>query len=289
MSEEQAGPFQNWKQVVVAAILAFVVPVFLIIAVVQLITGGMRTGNTSGMNEEAVARRIKPVGEVNLVPAAAPAGERSGEQVYQSTCSECHAAGLLNAPKPGDKAAWAARIAQGEKTLVAHAINGIRQMPPRGGNASLSEAEVERAVIWMANQSGANFKEPAAPPPPAQQASASSPAASGAPASAANSPPGSPAAAPMAAPSGKTTAAASATVSGEQVFEQSCAMCHAAGIAGAPKVGDVTAWKPRLAQGKPTLYQHALKGIRAMPPKGGNAALPDTEVKAAVDYMVSQV
>jgi len=65
-------------------------------------------------------------------------------------------------------------------------------------------------------------------------------------------------------------------------------MCHAAGLMAAPKTGDKAAWKPRLAQGKATLYQHAIGGIRAMPAKGGNASLPDAEVKAAVDYLAAK-
>lgn len=65
-------------------------------------------------------------------------------------------------------------------------------------------------------------------------------------------------------------------------------MCHAAGIADAPKFGDKAAWKARIAQGQSILHEHALKGIRMMPAKGGNAALADAEVKGAVDYMVAQ-
>jgi cytochrome c5 len=70
------------------------------------------------------------------------------------------------------------------------------------------------------------------------------------------------------------------------VYDKACTVCHGAGIAGAPKAGDKAAWSPRIAQGKQTLYDHAIKGIRAMPAKGGNAALSDDEVKAAVDVMV---
>jgi cytochrome c5 len=66
-------------------------------------------------------------------------------------------------------------------------------------------------------------------------------------------------------------------------------MCHAAGLAGAPKAGDAAAWKARVAQGVPTLHDHAINGIRAMPAKGGNPSLSDAEVKAAVDYLVAQV
>jgi cytochrome c5 len=63
--------------------------------------------------------------------------------------------------------------------------------------------------------------------------------------------------------------------------------CHGTGVAGAPKLGDKAAWAPRIKQGKDTLYNHALHGKGAMPPKGGNASLADDAVKAAVDYMVS--
>lgn len=90
-----------------------------------------------------------------------------------------------------------------------------------------------------------------------------------------------------AAPAGATkVAAASGPADGKGVYEKVCNVCHGAGIAGAPKSGDKAAWGPRVAQGKPALYEHAIKGIRMMPAKGGNAALADVEVKAAVDYMV---
>ena len=79
---------------------------------------------------------------------------------------------------------------------------------------------------------------------------------------------------------------------GKAVFTKTCAMCHAAGVGGAPKPGDKADWGPRIAQGKDVLYQHALQGFTGkkgmMPPKGANAALSDAEVKSAVDYMVAQ-
>ena len=99
-----------------------------------------------------------------------------------------------------------------------------------------------------------------------------------------------------AADAGNTAAAGAAAGSaggnGQQVFSQTCVACHGAGIAGAPKVGDKSDWGPRIAQGKDTLYQHAINGYQGkkgvMPPKGGNTALADADVKSAVDYMVSQ-
>lgn len=102
--------------------------------------------------------------------------------------------------------------------------------------------------------------------------------------------------APPASPHGGVNVIASANAaepaSGQNVFQQTCAACHATGVAGAPRVGDQAAWKDRIAKGKDTLYQHALHGFQGnsgfMPPKGGNASLSDAQVEAAVDYMVSQ-
>lgn len=87
------------------------------------------------------------------------------------------------------------------------------------------------------------------------------------------------------AAAGATQQAAAGPVSGEAVYKQACAACHAAGVMGAPKFGDAGQWAPRLGKGKDTLYASAINGIGAMPPKGGAAALSDEQVKAAVDYM----
>ena len=84
------------------------------------------------------------------------------------------------------------------------------------------------------------------------------------------------------------TAAAGGLGAGKKLYDTGCMACHAAGIAGAPKTGDKTAWKPRIASGKEALYNSAMHGKNAMPAKGGLASAPDADVKAAVDYMVSQ-
>ncbi len=73
---------------------------------------------------------------------------------------------------------------------------------------------------------------------------------------------------------------------GGQVYNTYCAVCHKSGVNAAPKMGSNTDWAERIAQGKETLYDHALNGIRGMPPRGGFTNLTDEEVKAAVDYMV---
>ena len=81
------------------------------------------------------------------------------------------------------------------------------------------------------------------------------------------------------------TAAAGGPGAGKKLYDTVCMACHAAGIAGAPKTGDKAAWKPRIATGKEALYNSALHGKNAMPPKGGSSAA-DADVKAAVDYLV---
>jgi cytochrome c5 len=90
-----------------------------------------------------------------------------------------------------------------------------------------------------------------------------------------------------------TAAVAAAPTNGKELFEQVCSACHGQGIAGAPKAGDKAAWAARIAEGKATLYQHALNGYQGgpgggvMPPKGGRPDLPDALIKQGVDYMVS--
>jgi cytochrome c5 len=91
----------------------------------------------------------------------------------------------------------------------------------------------------------------------------------------------------LAALSGFAMAATLASADGKAVYEQTCAACHATGVAGAPKFGDKAAWGPRAAQGKPALVASVTKGKGAMPPKAGNAALSDGDLQAAVDYLLA--
>jgi cytochrome c5 len=288
------------KQLIIVVLLAFIVPITVIGLLSQLFTSSPRDVTE---NDPRVLARIKPVGTVVLAEAGAASGNLSGEQVFAQVCKTCHEPGLAGAPKVGDKAAWGPRIAEGEKTLVQHAIAGyqgkVGVMPPKGGNPSLTDDEVHRAVVYMANQAGATWKEPA----PTTTASAkAAPAAAAAAASTASAAPAASQAAPSApaptavasasgvpaqpapgaAPSGSAGAA-----EGKGVYDQTCHVCHATGLAGAPKFGDKAAWAPRIASGMPTLYNAALHGLNAMPPKGGNASLTDAQVKAAVDYMVA--
>ena len=108
------------------------------------------------MVEKSIIDRIKPIGEVNVgsapVAKAASSGA-DGKGTYTSACFACHGTGAAGAPKMGDKAAWKARIAQGEATLFDHAINGFKGMPAKGGNASLSDDAVKAAVKYMVDGS----------------------------------------------------------------------------------------------------------------------------------------
>jgi cytochrome c5 len=87
-------------------------------------------------------------------------GPRSGEQVYKEICAVCHATGVANAPKFGDRKVWAPLIAEGQAVLTAHAWVGVRAMPPRGGNPNLSLDEFSRAAAFMARAAGGSWKDP---------------------------------------------------------------------------------------------------------------------------------
>lgn len=107
-----------------------------------------------------VAENIKPLAVVEVAAEAGESVQRSGEEISNQACVACHGSGLMESPAIGDTAAWAARIKLGYETLTKHAIEGIRMMPARGGNADLTDLEVAKAVAYMANQSGADFTPP---------------------------------------------------------------------------------------------------------------------------------
>ncbi len=243
------SPIKTPGQLVTVLVLAFVVPIVVIVLLAQLATSGrIYDKDSPAMSAEEVVKRIKPVAQVNVGQAGAGSQAlKTGEEIYKSVCTACHATGVSKAPKFGDRRDWALRIRQGQKSLVRVALKGEGPMPPKGGASDLSDIEVERAVVYMANAAGAKFREPVAPAPAAGPAD------------------------------------------GKKVYETTCVVCHGTGVNNAPKFGDKNAWAPHLHHGVDELYQTALKGKGAMPPKGGNLTLPDADVKAAVDYMVGAV
>ena len=172
---EHEAAIKTPKQLIVAVAAAFIVPIIIIVLLVQYVTSDRQVGaGTGGQTPEAIAARIKPVADEGFVlkDTNAPKQLQAGAAVYTATCAACHGTGAAGAPKLGDAGAWSARIGQGYDKLVANAVNGVRAMPAKGGNPDRDDIEVARAVVHMANQSGAKFKEPEA------KAAAAAPAAS---------------------------------------------------------------------------------------------------------------
>ena len=244
--------------------------------------------------DDVVAERLAPVGQANIgegfvmgesdaasssaatmtdttTPSAPAAAEAdTGKVAYGKICFACHDAGIGGAPKIGDPDAWAGRLDKGTEMLVSNAMTGFQGetglMPAKGGLPSLSDDDVRAAVDYMLASLDTGASSAPAPAAPASTA---------APAEASSTPP---------------ATAAVASGRGKEVYDAACFVCHATGVAGAPKLGDAAGWSARIAQGNETMYTHAIKGFMGetglMPPKGGRMDYSDDDVKAAVDYMV---
>lgn len=216
------------------------------------------------MLAKGIRENIKPVGQVTLADQAAPApppaatsGQaRSGKAVYEVSCLACHGAGVAGAPKVGDAAAWESRARQGMAMLFEHATKGLNAMPAMGTCADCSEAELQAAISYMLDQTGVQVAGDSAKAmvvPKPDQASGLD------------------------------------LEHGKQIVQSSCFACHGTGAAGAPKIGDKAAWAPRIAQGRETLLTHSIQGLRSMPPRGACMSCSDDDLKAAIDYMISQI
>ena len=285
--EAHTGPIKTPKQLLLAVFFSFFVPVFAIIALVAYVVAENKPAGSGEAEKHAlgglttqdldrgIAERIRKVGAVEIRDANRPL--KTGEEVFKAQCTTCHTAGVANAPKLGDAAAWAARLKTGFDALVASALKGKGAMPAQTGG-DFEDTEVARAVAYMANSAGGKFAEPQRAAP---ATAAASQAVTGAVPAVAAAATAAPVAAPAAAP-----ATAVAAGGGEALYKQACAACHVAGVANAPKFGDKAAWAPRIKAGVPQLVETVLKGKGAMPPKGGTSA-SEAEIKAAVDYMVS--
>jgi cytochrome c5 len=315
--------------------------VALLLAVYVLVSSLFNTiskNSTKGADDTSLQTavadaNIKPIGNVHTVDKSVAPKARTGEEVYNAICTGCHATGAMNAPKL-EKAAWDSRLANGLKGLMASAINGKGQMPAKGGDPSLTEEEIQNAILFMADKAGLDLGEEAqastassttastetqtettpaqeqadqggAPVAPVAPEKAASPTAPEAPtpgqapaptqeqqATTETDTPAQEEApaeekAEAVAPAATGGADVVATPEGEKVYKGLCFSCHDNGIAGSPKFGDVEAWAPRIATGMDAMYATSLNGKGAMPAKGGNPALSDDDVKAAVDYMVA--
>jgi len=171
-SASHEGPIRTPKQLVVAVVASFLVPIFAIILLVNYVDFGNKEGaGSTGLESEAVAKRLQRVGSVEIRDANGPAVLRTGDQVFAAQCTACHTAGAAGAPKVGDAAAWGPRIKTGYDALLNSALKGKGAMGAQGGG-DFSDVEVGRAVVYMANQGGAKFAEPKAPAAAASAASA---------------------------------------------------------------------------------------------------------------------
>jgi cytochrome c5 len=175
-SEEHASPIKTPGQLIAVVVASFVVPIVLISIIAHVVSGGTPKDNPA-LSDEAIAKRLKPVGELvvdpnqpapvatapvavaaapapagKAAPAAAGADSGKGKSIFDTTCMACHATGAAGAPKIGDKAAWAPRLKEGMPAVYGIAMKGKGAMPPKGGNATLSDADVKAAVDYMVSK-----------------------------------------------------------------------------------------------------------------------------------------
>ncbi|HLR12251.1 MAG TPA: c-type cytochrome [Burkholderiaceae bacterium] len=325
------GLIKTPKQLMITVVLAFVIPISIIILLVNLASFSSSMGaGSSAQTSEAIAERIQPVASFKLVDADTPEESLTGEEVYKATCASCHGAGVAGAPTFGDADDWAPLIDDGLDAMVKIAIEGKGAMPPRGGNSNLSDHEVTLAVVYMANEAGGSFDEPtddgngaaasddtddtaAAEADDADEADEADEADTQAAdtedkatdsaddsadqAASDNGEEDTDEAASdeddSAADNGEEDSAEAASEetaeldpAGQKLYDSVCFTCHTAGVAGAPKIGDQSDWDPYIETGMEAMVENAIKGVGAMPPRGGSSA-SDEEIEAAIEYILS--
>jgi cytochrome c5 len=170
---------------------------------------------------------------------------QSGKSIYQNVCFACHETGKDGAPKLSDRAEWRKRASHGLIPLAQHAIGGYNKMPAHGGQASLSDVEISRAIAYMV--SDGYTVDP------------------------------------------KKSYSTLNRISGEELVATRCSECHREGKDGAPRIGSVQDWQPRLQNGVDKLVDSAIRGHNAMQARAGMANLSDTEIRGAVVYMIVQI
>lgn len=229
MSDDQQSFIKSPRQLITIIVLAFLVPVIVMVAIANLINTTTRTGaGADAMTPEAIAKRIAPVG--HLIVAGDPEAAAEAEAATKAAADQ------------------AAKVAEAAQATAA--------------TAAAAAAAATAATAAAATEAAAPAGSPAAAEPAAGTAAASG---------------------------GGSSGATFDLAAGEKVYNGTCGVCHNSGVAGAPKHGDAKAWKPRLEQGIATLDKHAIEGIRAMPPRGGNGKLTDDELRNAVAYMIEAV
>lgn len=225
--------------------------------------------------QQVARENLAPIGSIVAVDKSVAPIARTGQEVYVAVCTSCHASGVLGAPKL-EQAAWTERATKGLKALVTSAINGINQMPARGGDPSITDDEMQDAVLYMTKQAGLAL----AAETEGVKAVVTTEAAKIATTMLTKE--------PTIALDDTAPAAAPAGIDGQKIYKSICFSCHDSGVAGSPKIGDKEAWVPRVATGMQALYDAVINGKGIMPARGGNPALSDDELKAAVDWMIAE-
>jgi cytochrome c5 len=167
--EDHTGPIKTPKQLLLAVFYFFVVPVFIIIALVYYVVSGAKPAAGTVDMEKTVVQRLQKVGTVEIRDANREL--KNGKAVYDAQCTACHTAGVAGAPKMGDAALWAPRIATGYAALLTSALKGKGAMAAQGGG-DFEDLEIGRAVVFMANASGGKLDEPKAAAPAAAEGAA---------------------------------------------------------------------------------------------------------------------
>lgn len=161
MSQHEETSFiKTPQQLVIVVVLAFIVPIFGITLLVKFVVEKPHA-DAGALAPAAVAARIQPVGkwdpsapaDTAPAPVAVAAGPVDPKQVYAAVCSACHAQSVAGSPKVGDKEAWAPRIKAGIDSMVKTVVAGKGAMPPKGGKADLTEADIRSIVELMVSQS----------------------------------------------------------------------------------------------------------------------------------------
>ncbi len=158
--EEHTGPIKTPQQLLFTVFLSFVAPVIIIIGLVYYVTSDNKPAAGTVNMEKTIAQRIQKVGAVEIRDANREL--KSGEDVYKVQCTACHTSGAAGAPKIADTAAWAPRIATGLEALVNSSLKGKGAMGAQGGG-DFEDLEIARAVVYLANASGAKFEMPKNP------------------------------------------------------------------------------------------------------------------------------
>ena len=164
MSNEHGSLIKSPKQLIIMVFASFFVPLIIILLLMVFVNNGKRSDSST-----TTEQLIKPVAQLNFKDASGPKELQTGEQVYKTVCSSCHASGAAGAPKFGDAGAWAARLGKGYDGLLTSVLKGKGAMPARGGAspADVSDYELGRAVVYLANSAGGKLPEPKAPAAPA--------------------------------------------------------------------------------------------------------------------------